>query len=90
MAGITPKIRVNRTRPTVGVTGPDRGGGIAWLFTSLGVRMAGGKPVRITPSRPRTADGLQALIIGGGADVDPSIYQQDYVFQGQLTIPFCG
>ncbi|AHM62082.1 Para-aminobenzoate synthase, amidotransferase component [Flammeovirgaceae bacterium 311] len=58
---------------------------MAWFFTALAVRLAGGKPVRITPSRPRTADGLQALIIGGGADVDPDAYQQDHVVQEYLN-----
>lgn len=78
------RVRINRRTPTVGVTGPDRGGGMAWLFTALAVRLAGGKPVRITPSRPRTADGLQGLIIGGGADVDPDAYQQEHVIEEYL------
>ena len=47
--------------------------------------MAGGKPVRITPANPRTADGLQGLIIGGGADVDPSTYQQENVIAEYLN-----
>ena len=66
MAFLTKKYIINRNVPTIGITGPDKGGGMAWFFTSLAVRLAGGKPVRITPSRPRTADGLQGLIIGGG------------------------
>ena len=78
-------VRINRRTPTVGVTGPDKGGGMAWFFTALAVRLAGGKPVRITPSNPRTADGLQALIIGGGADVDPDVYQQDNVLEEYLN-----
>lgn len=78
------KYKINRNRPTIGITGPDRGGQMAWLFTSLAVRLAGGKPVRITPSRPRTADGLQGLIIGGGADVDPATYQQESVVDEYL------
>ncbi len=57
---------------------------MAWVFTAFGVLLAGGKPVHITPSNPRTADGLQGLIIGGGADVDPQTYQQDAVFQEYL------
>ena len=75
---------INRNRPTIGITGPDRGGTAAWLFTALGVRLAGGKPVRITPSRSRTADGLQGLIIGGGADVDPNTYQQAHLLDEYL------
>lgn len=78
------KFKINRSRPTIGITGPDKGGGAAWFFTALGVRLAGGKPVRITPGRPRTADGLQALIIGGGADVDPSTYEQENVIDEYL------
>lgn len=85
MALLTKKYKINRDRPTIGITGPDRGGGVAWFFTSLAVWMAGGKPVRITPSNPRTADGLQALIIGGGADVDPSTYQQESVIDEYLA-----
>jgi len=79
------KYKINRSRPTIGITGPDKGGGVAWFFTALGVRLAGGKPVRITPSNPRTADGLQGLIVGGGADVDPSTYQQEHVIDEYLA-----
>ncbi len=76
--------KINRNRPTIGVTGPDKGGETAWLFTALSVWLAGGKPVRITPVRPRTADGLQGLIIGGGADVDPHTYEKEHVLNDYL------
>ncbi|MFD3001038.1 gamma-glutamyl-gamma-aminobutyrate hydrolase family protein [Pontibacter toksunensis] len=85
MANIRKKFKINRDRPTIGVTGPDRGGGVAWFFTAFAVWIAGGKPVRITPSNPRTADGLQGLIIGGGADVDPTTYQQENVIDEYLA-----
>ncbi len=84
MANLIPEQKINRGRPTIGITGPDKGGGAAWFFTALSVLLAGGKPVRITPSRARTADGLQGLIIGGGADVDPSIYEQENVMDEYL------
>ena len=64
-------------RPRIGVTGPDRGGGAAWLFTWLGVTLAGGRAVRITPKHPCDIDRLDGLIVGGGADVDPSLYGQE-------------
>jgi putative glutamine amidotransferase len=65
-------------RPIIGVTGPDRGGGAAWAFTRVAVWLAGGHAVRITPRRPRKSlDGLDGLIIGGGADVDPTLYGQE-------------
>jgi putative glutamine amidotransferase len=55
------------------VTGPDRGGEAAWLFTWLAIRRAGGNPIRITPRMNRGGvEDLDGLLIGGGADVDLS------------------
>jgi putative glutamine amidotransferase len=65
------------TQPTIGVTGPDKGGTAAWFFTAVSVMLAGGIPVRITPSSPRSIEKLDGLIIGGGADVDPNTYEKD-------------
>lgn len=56
-------------RPVVGVTGPDRGGASAWLFTWLALWRAGARAVRITPGRRFEREELDALVIGGGADV---------------------
>ncbi len=64
-------------RPRIGVTGPDKGGLAAWLFTRHAVRRAGGKPIRIRPGKPRSIDELDGLIIGGGADVSPNLYGQE-------------
>jgi putative glutamine amidotransferase len=63
-------------RPLVAVTGPDRGGWPAWFFTALAVRRAGGRPLRIRPSRPGHRHPFDALIVGGGADVDPALYEE--------------
>ncbi|NKI33571.1 gamma-glutamyl-gamma-aminobutyrate hydrolase family protein [Wenzhouxiangella sp. XN79A] len=62
------------SRPIIGVTGPDRGGLAAWWFTALAIRRAGGRPLRIRPKRPHTIDAVDGLVIGGGADVSPSLY----------------
>lgn len=62
---------------TIGVTGPDHGGLSAWLMTALAVRRSGGKPIRIRPSRPVDHSQLDAIIIGGGTDVDPFHYGQE-------------
>ena len=62
------------TRPVVGITGPDRGGLAAWLCAAFAVWRAGGRPLRITPRRPADIRAIQALIVGGGADVDPTLY----------------
>ena len=63
-------------RPVIGITGPDKGGLSAWLFTARAVRKAGGRPVRIQPHQPHPINGLDGLIIGGGADVSPKLYGQ--------------
>lgn len=65
---------MSRPRPRIGVTGPDKGGLSAWLFTAWAVRRAGGRPVRIRPRSPHPIDRIDALIIGGGADVSPDLY----------------
>lgn len=69
--------RLNAGRPLVGVTGPDRGGLAAWLCTWLAVRRAGGRALRIRPGKPREGALLDALVIGGGADVDPRHYGEE-------------
>jgi len=63
-----------RSKPVIGITGPDKGGFIAWVFTALAVRRAGGKPRRIRPKMWRDMPILDGLIIGGGADVSPELY----------------
>jgi putative glutamine amidotransferase len=61
-------------RVRVGVTGPDRGGAVAWELTRVALRRAGAHAVRITPSDPRPLNDVDALVIGGGADIDPTLY----------------
>ncbi|MDF1614548.1 gamma-glutamyl-gamma-aminobutyrate hydrolase family protein [Desulfurivibrio dismutans] len=65
-----------RPRPTVAVTGPDRGGWPAWFFTAWAVRRAGGRPFRVRPGKPHSGRPFDALIVGGGADVDPELYDR--------------
>jgi putative glutamine amidotransferase len=67
-----------KSRPVIGVTGPDRGGLAAWWFTALAVRRAGGRPRRIRPKAAVRIERLEGLIIGGGADVSPRLYGQHH------------
>lgn len=64
-------------KPTVGVTGPDRGGFAAWVMTWLALYRAGARAIRITPSRPYDQSMLDAIVIGGGTDVEPMYYGEE-------------
>ena len=61
-----------KDKPKVVVTGPDTGGLTAWLFTAFSVKLAGGVPIRVTPSRFSGRLNYDAYIIGGGSDIHPS------------------
>ena len=61
----------------IGITGPDKGGLMAWLMTALAVKRCGGDPIRITPGRPIDESILDGVIIGGGTDVDPFHYGEE-------------
>lgn len=74
--------RRGRPRPRVAVTGPDRGGWPAWFFTAWAVRRAGGRPFRVRPGKPNTRRHFDALIIGGGADIDPKLYNDRNLEEG--------
>lgn len=67
----------SETKPVIGISGPDKGGYGGWFFTALSVRLAGGKPLRITPSKPAEITDIDGLILGGGADVAPEKYGQE-------------
>ncbi|KAB7622779.1 gamma-glutamyl-gamma-aminobutyrate hydrolase family protein [Alkalilimnicola sp. S0819] len=74
-----------KARPLIGVTGPDRGGAVAWWFTRRALRRAGARACRITPSRPpRDLARLDGLIVGGGADVAPELYGAEAAELGEF------
>lgn len=63
-------------RPRVLVSGPDAGGALAWWASALAVLRAGGRPVRFRPAHAGSLPEFDALVLGGGADIDPSHYGQ--------------
>lgn len=66
---------MSRSKPEIGVTGPDIGGEAAWWFTWFAVWLQGGRAVRITPSQKEVEiTSLDGLILGGGADINPKHY----------------
>lgn len=75
----------SKKKPVIGVTGPDEGGGAAWFFTALSVRLAGGIPKRVTPNHPSGMQNLDGLILGGGADVEPKKYGQERIEKTKLA-----
>jgi putative glutamine amidotransferase len=62
--------------PVIGVTGPARGGGAAWLMTAAAVVAAGGRPRHMIPGKVGDAGELDGLVLGGGADIDPALYRE--------------
>lgn len=61
-------------RPLIAVTGPDGHAVPAWWFTRLAVARAGGRAVRLTPDRPGRQIYPDGVIIGGGEDIAPALY----------------
>ncbi|GGX92389.1 hypothetical protein GCM10007160_20010 [Litchfieldella qijiaojingensis] len=61
------------TRPLIGITTSDRKSLIAWFFDWLAVWRHGGRPLRLSPSRPMP-ESLDGLIIGGGDDIEAHLY----------------
>ncbi len=73
--------KASRRRPLIGITGPSQGGNWFWIATAWAVWRAGGLPIRLTPKRAKKRDkDLAGLILSGGRDIDPRIYQQEEVF----------
>ncbi|MBW6392508.1 gamma-glutamyl-gamma-aminobutyrate hydrolase family protein [Billgrantia antri] len=61
------------TRPLIGITTSDDKSRIAWWFDWFAVWRHGGRPLRLSPSRPQPA-ALDGLIIGGGDDIQAHLY----------------
>lgn len=61
------------TRPRIGITTSDHKSRIAWWCDWLAVWRAGGRPVRLSPSRP-VPEALDGLVVGGGDDIGAHLY----------------
>ena len=60
-------------RPLIGITTSDTKSQLAWWFDWFAVWRHGGRPLRLSPSRPKP-EHLDGLIIGGGDDIEASLY----------------
>ena len=62
-----------RARPLIGITTSDHKSLMAWACDWLAVWRAGGRPVRLSPSR-EIPEGLAGLMVGGGDDIGAQLY----------------
>ncbi|MGM8931485.1 gamma-glutamyl-gamma-aminobutyrate hydrolase family protein [Salinicola halophyticus] len=67
------EARSRQARPVIGITTSDHKSLLAWWCDWLSVWRAGGKPLRISPSRPLTQP-VDGLVIGGGDDIGAQRY----------------
>ena len=70
---------MSNNRPNIGVTGPDKGGTAAWLFTKFAIFLQGGKAIHIQPKTGIPDESIHALILGGGADINPERYSEENI-----------
>lgn len=64
-------------RPLIGVTGSSRRWSPSWSCTRLAVWLAGGKALRIHTGSRAIPTRLDGIIIGGGDDIDPTLYDSE-------------
>ncbi len=62
-------------KPVIGITKPTHGDFFAYGAIWLAVRRAGGEPLRLTARHPHTDKWISGLVLGGGADVYPELYE---------------
>ena len=65
--------------PAIGVTCPIEGGLFAWIMTWLALKRKGAKPLRITPETNTEMVQLDGLVLGGGSDIDPENYGEEFL-----------
>jgi putative glutamine amidotransferase len=65
------------TKPVIGITKPDQKDNFAYAFIWLSILLAGGKPLKITPLNSGLVDNIDGLVLGGGKDVFPALFQDE-------------
>jgi putative glutamine amidotransferase len=65
------------SKPLIAVTGAGHRMAYAWWATSFILRILGAKPVHLTPQHAAPAEKFDAIIIGGGEDIDPMLYGEN-------------
>lgn len=68
------------TAPVIAVTGPSRRGWLGFWSAWLALRRAGARPRRVRPPyRPAQLDDVTGVVIGGGAHIEPTLYEQTHL-----------
>lgn len=63
-----------RSKPLIGITGPQEKSGIFWFFTEFAVRLGGGHSRRITLLDEAHIHACDGYVLMGGADINPALY----------------
>ncbi|MDF2180300.1 gamma-glutamyl-gamma-aminobutyrate hydrolase family protein [Aliiglaciecola sp. CAU 1673] len=77
------RSRSSLYRPVIGVTGNARRFSPSWHFIRLAVYLAGGHARRISVRHALPVEWLDGLIISGGDDIHPSLYEGEIVPIGE-------
>ena len=64
-------------RPRIGITKPKNGEWLVHSAISLGIRLAGGRPVTLSEVHRRSPTEINGLVFSGGLDLNPSLYDND-------------
>lgn len=64
-------------RPVIGITTPNKRFHAAYQFIKFSVWLCGGRPVALKSKASLDRDDIQGLVLGGGTDVFPGLYQSD-------------
>ena len=65
------------TRPCIGVTGNAKRFSPSWHAICLSLRLAGATPVRISVNNRPSTEHLDGLVISGGDDIHPGLYDSE-------------
>ncbi len=71
------QTRQHRRAPVIGVTGNARTFSPSWFCIRLAIWLAGGKAVRIHVGKSVDPASLDALVISGGDDIHPSLFNEE-------------
>ena len=63
-----------RRKPLIGVTEPIQGGHLSWWSIRTAIALAGGKAIKLTPDNPQEKSLLDGLVMAGGSDINPALY----------------